>query len=101
MQLGDPIFKHFRLTDSQKGALAKLGVTTINDLLFHLPFRFDAGGESAVVAGLTAGMKTSNISSSRHAPANRSRQDSGCFFVKRKSKATAIRGRPFMSPTYC
>lgn len=61
MQLGDPIFKHFRLTDSQKGALAKLGVTTIKDLLFHMPFRFDAGGESAEVAGLAAGMEASVI----------------------------------------
>ncbi len=61
MQLQDPISKYFRLIDAQKTALEKLGVRTVRDLLFHYPFRFDAGGESATVSGLTPGMEASIV----------------------------------------
>ncbi len=61
MELGDPLEKHLRLVESQKVALNKLGVLTVRDLLFHLPFRFEAGGESASIAGLAVGMEASII----------------------------------------
>ncbi len=61
MNLSNKLTDHFRLTDAQRVALAKLGVTTVRDLLFYMPFRFDAGGESATVAGLQPGMDASVI----------------------------------------
>ena len=61
MQLRDLLTQHFRLIDSQKAALGKLGVTTVKDLLFHLPFRFEAGGEESSIAGLSLGMEASII----------------------------------------
>ena len=61
MQLQDPLTSHFRLIDSQKMALQKLGIRTLRDLLFHLPFRFDAGGEDSSIAGLQVGMEASII----------------------------------------
>jgi len=61
MQLRDPITSHFRLVDTQKSALAKLGLHTVHDLLFYLPFRFEAGGESAHIAGLEVGMDASIV----------------------------------------
>ncbi len=45
----DLITKHFRLVESQKKALAKLGLLTLRDLLYHLPTRhIDAGKSSAI-----------------------------------------------------
>jgi ATP-dependent DNA helicase RecG len=49
MRHGDLITKHFRLVDAQKKALAKLGLLTLSDLLYHLPVRYiDAGKSSAI-----------------------------------------------------
>ena len=49
MQPTDPISKHFRLVDAQKKALARLGLTTLLDLLYHFPARhIDAGKSSAI-----------------------------------------------------
>jgi len=45
----DQLSEHFRLAEPQKLALKKLGITTVHDLLYHFPARFDqAGGESNV-----------------------------------------------------
>ncbi len=44
MRLSDPIGEHFRLQPLQKTALEHLGISTIEDLLYHLPSRHvDAG----------------------------------------------------------
>src|SRR3989338_10330372 len=61
MNLGDPLSSHFRLIDAQKAALRKLGVTTVRDLLYHLPSRYDVGGDEAQIAGLVSGQEPSII----------------------------------------
>ena len=40
MQLHDNITKHFRTVESQKKALKRLGLETIQDLLFYFPTRY-------------------------------------------------------------
>ena len=56
MNTEDTIDKHFtRLRPEQKRALAKLGIRTIRDLLYHIPSRYESSGSSAHIAGVTAG----------------------------------------------
>ncbi len=56
MHPGDPIEKHFtRLKPEQKKALAKLGITTIRDLLYHYPARYEAAGPAGTISGATFG----------------------------------------------
>jgi len=63
------IEKNFRLNDRQKIALKKLGVKTIEDLLYHFPARYGdiskmqnianlVAGENAVIFGKISGLKT-------------------------------------------
>ena len=70
MNLQDLIEKNFRLQDSQKVALKKLGIKTINDLLYHFPVSYgdtsekrNIGslliGDKAVIFGKISGLKTS------------------------------------------
>ncbi len=70
MKLSDPLILHSRLTPPQKAALKKLGVLTIQDLLYHFPSRYGdtsetrnistlAQGDTAVVFGKISGLKTS------------------------------------------
>ena len=61
MRLSDPLSGHFRLVDSQKSALNKLGVKTLRDLLYHFPSRYDVGGDEAQIAGLVSGQEASII----------------------------------------
>ena len=61
MRLTDSLSTLFRLADVQKSALAKLGVKTIGDLLFHFPFRYEQAGGEAAVGGLELGMEASII----------------------------------------
>src|SRR3989344_6766338 len=61
MQFSDNLSDCFRLTESQKSALKKLGIRTIKDLLYHLPFRFEQGGDEGAVAGLVAGQVASVV----------------------------------------
>ena len=61
MRLHDPLSTHLRLTPPQKEALSKLHITTVRDLLLHFPFRYEAGGASAQVAGLTLGAEASLV----------------------------------------
>ncbi len=56
MHLTDPLTTHFRLAETQRSAMAKLGVMTVRELLFHFPFRYDTGGAESSIAGLVAGM---------------------------------------------
>ena len=69
MEFQDLIEKHFRLQDSQKKALKKIGLKTIEDLLYHFPTRYGdtsemknigslVSGETAVIYGRVSGLKT-------------------------------------------
>lgn len=57
----DPLTTHFRLTDMQKGALGRLGIRTIRDLLYHFPFRYEQAGEHSSISGLQVGMDASLV----------------------------------------
>lgn len=59
--LSNPLTEHFRLTDAQKAALAKLGIKTVRDLLYHFPTRYEVAGEGAEIAGLVAGQEASIV----------------------------------------
>lgn len=61
MHLRDPLTEHFRLSDPQKSALSRLGVRTVRDLLFHLPFRYERSGSEATVAGLVPGTEAAVV----------------------------------------
>jgi ATP-dependent DNA helicase RecG len=61
MRLADDITKQFRLTDAHKSALAKLGIRTVRDLLFHFPFRYEHGGNEASVSALAPGLEATII----------------------------------------
>ncbi|MFM2414839.1 MAG: ATP-dependent helicase RecG, ATP-dependent helicase RecG, partial [Candidatus Parcubacteria bacterium] len=49
MHSTDDIVKHFRLTPTQKSALKRLRLTTIQDLLYHFPSRYETGGNRRYV----------------------------------------------------
>ncbi len=52
----DLVEKHFtRLRPEQKRALAKLGIRTIRDLLYHFPTRYETSGDVGTIAGVAAG----------------------------------------------
>ncbi|MCC7500568.1 ATP-dependent DNA helicase RecG [Candidatus Nomurabacteria bacterium] len=63
MQLTDTLTTHFRLVEAQKSALARLGIHTIRDLLYHLPSRYDHGGSEGVVSGLLPGQEVTIVGS--------------------------------------
>ena len=47
----------FRLTPPQKSALRKLGLATVQDLLYHFPTRYESAGSQGHVGHLVAGTK--------------------------------------------
>ena len=55
MQLHDPLSSHFRIDTPHQKALKKLGITTVRDLLYHLPARYEDISDVQAVAGLEAG----------------------------------------------
>ncbi|MEY2664844.1 MAG: ATP-dependent helicase RecG, ATP-dependent helicase RecG [Candidatus Parcubacteria bacterium] len=70
MKPTDPLKLHFRLMEPQVAALKRLGITTIEDLLYHFPVRYgDTSeirsithldkGDEAVIFGRITGLKTS------------------------------------------
>lgn len=61
MRALDPLTSVFRLTDTQKSALNRLGIRTVRDLLFHFPFRYDTGGDESIISGLTPGIETTIV----------------------------------------
>ena len=61
MLLSNKLTEQFRLTELQTSALAKLGVVTVRDLLYHFPSRYEAAGEGAEIAGLVAGQEASIV----------------------------------------
>ena len=69
MHLQDLVEKNFRLDENQKKALKKIGIKTIEDLLYHFPTRYGdtseiknisslTMGETAVIFGKISGLKT-------------------------------------------
>ncbi len=61
MLLSNNLTEHFRLTDIQKSALARLGIKTVRDLLYHFPSRYDIAGDEAVISGLVSGQEAAII----------------------------------------
>ena len=71
MKPTDPLKLHFRTLDpTQLAALKRLGITTVEDLLYHFPARYGdtsetrsiahlGKGDDAVVFGRITGLKTS------------------------------------------
>ncbi|MBP7804790.1 MAG: ATP-dependent DNA helicase RecG [Candidatus Pacebacteria bacterium] len=55
MQLTDELIKHFRTTEEQKKALARLGLITIRDILYYFPTRYTNISELKLIRDLTAG----------------------------------------------
>lgn len=55
MQLHDHLATHFRLDTPHQKALKKLGITSVRDLLYHLPARYEDISDVQAVAGLEAG----------------------------------------------
>ena len=69
MDLTDSIQKHFRVLETQKKALKKLGIYTIEDLLYHFPTKYGdtqeikminqlSKDDSVVIYGRITGLKT-------------------------------------------
>ncbi|MAZ67372.1 ATP-dependent DNA helicase RecG [bacterium] len=52
MSPSDEVTKHFRLVKQQKAALAKLGIVTLQDLLFHFPSRYEDVGAAHHIADI-------------------------------------------------
>lgn len=76
MQLQDELTDHFRLTDSQKKALKKINIITVDNLLYHFPSRYEniadvklvkelQKGDSAIIYGTLSGLKTRKAFRSR------------------------------------
>ncbi len=55
MSPADPLKKHFRLDLTHEKALKRLGITTVADLLYHLPARYEDISDIQSVSGLTPG----------------------------------------------
>jgi len=55
MQLDDTLEKNFRITDTQKKALGRLGIITIYDLLHHFPVRYSSMSETKLIRDATHG----------------------------------------------
>lgn len=70
MRITSTLKEIFRLTEIQRKALAKMGITTIEDLLYHFPTRYGdtaqvsyvdslTKGSDSVIFGTISGLKTS------------------------------------------
>lgn len=58
MSPSDPLKKHFRLDQAHEKALKRLSITTVADLLFHLPARYEDISDIQAVSGLVSGQDT-------------------------------------------
>jgi ATP-dependent DNA helicase RecG len=70
MNLLDPLSQHTRILPLQSAALKRLGITTVEDLLYHFPVKYGdtakvthintlQKGDEAVIYGQISGLKTS------------------------------------------
>jgi ATP-dependent DNA helicase RecG len=70
MRTNSTLIENFRLTEIQKKALAKMGISTIEDMLYHFPVRYGdtaqvsyvenlTKGSDSVIFGTISGLKTS------------------------------------------
>ena len=53
MHHSDPLTQHFRIDTPHQKALARLGIITVEDLLYHLPVRYEDIANIQSVGGLT------------------------------------------------
>jgi ATP-dependent DNA helicase RecG len=53
----DPIKLHFRIDEVQARAIKRLGILTIEDLLYHFPARYERAGASAHASEIIPGAK--------------------------------------------
>jgi ATP-dependent DNA helicase RecG len=70
MKLSDPLSKHFRILPAQEASLKRLGIRSVENLLYHFPTRYGdtanvnrienlSKGQDAVIFGKITGLKTS------------------------------------------
>lgn len=59
MDLNTPVSELFMVGPIYAGKLKKLGITTISDLLFHLPSRYEDFSKSSKIVNISAGQKVS------------------------------------------
>src|SRR3989344_5195371 len=57
METSDSLEQYFRLAPAQKKALKRLGITSVRDLLYHFPVRYEAAGTEATSRELVPGAK--------------------------------------------
>src|SRR3989344_6389973 len=57
MQANDLIERHFRLKEGQRRALKKLGILTIENLLYHFPARYSSHEDTLVAKVVTQGIR--------------------------------------------
>ena len=55
MELHTKLEKEFRLVESQKKALAKMGISTIEDLLYYFPVRYGDTSQMKTIESLEKG----------------------------------------------
>lgn len=55
MELGSKLEKEFRLIDAQKKALKKMGLSTVEDLLYYFPIRYGNTSQVAHIGSLKKG----------------------------------------------
>ena len=55
MDLNTPLEGNFRLLELQKTALKKLGIKTVEDLLYHFPVRYGNSAEVTYISSITEG----------------------------------------------
>jgi len=86
MQLHEKIVDHFRLVETQKKALKRLRIETLEDLLYHFPSRYEnlantqyikdlSSGESAILYGTLSNLKAKKTFKSRVAAAEGTLRD--------------------------
>jgi ATP-dependent DNA helicase RecG len=61
MRLKDPISEHFRLIETHKSALSRLGIHTVRDMLYYFPHRYDMAGEDSTISALTPGQEVTLV----------------------------------------
>ena len=61
MNFTEPVEQAFRITPRQKSALARIGIKTVQDVLFHFPSRYESLGGLKQIRDLREGDKASII----------------------------------------